>query len=199
MKSNYESLSSDSTNDLTEKLTERQNIIDKLQTDLNQVKSEKDDLNEKLNQSTEQVNNLQKQILEKHLQFETQLEEGKKVQTDLQSRISELIQNSGDNSAQLTTLNENLKEKDRLVEELQLNVNNLQQDLNLTIELKTNLEKTIEELKETNKAKIAELEANSNELENSSLSLKADLSMANDKLVEFNTNLEEKEKYNITQ
>lgn len=41
LRSNYENLSSDSTNDLTNKLNERQNIIDKLQSELNQTKTDK--------------------------------------------------------------------------------------------------------------------------------------------------------------
>lgn len=57
-----------------------------------------------------------------------------------QSRISELIQNSGDNSAQLTSLNENLKEKEKLVEDLQINVSNLQQELNTALEQTQHLE-----------------------------------------------------------
>ena len=41
LRSNYENLSSDSTNDLTNKLSEKQSIIDKLQSELNQTKTDK--------------------------------------------------------------------------------------------------------------------------------------------------------------
>ena len=47
-----------------------------------------------------------------------------------QVRISELLQNSGDNSSQLVSLNENLKEKEQKIEELQANINVLNQELN---------------------------------------------------------------------
>lgn len=41
LRSNYENLSSDSTNDLTNKLNDKQSIIDKLQSELNQIKTDK--------------------------------------------------------------------------------------------------------------------------------------------------------------
>ena len=41
-----------------------------------------------------------------------------------------MIKNSGDSTAQLTTLNDNLKQKEKNIEELQLSCSNLQQEIN---------------------------------------------------------------------
>ena len=59
------------------------------------------------------LNNSVKLTQEKLTLSEQQLEEAKKLNSDLQARINELIQNSGDNSAQLNSLNENLQHKEK--------------------------------------------------------------------------------------
>ena len=52
-----------------------------------------------------------------------------KITNFQQTRISELLQNSGDNSSQLISLNENLKEKEAKIEELQSSLNVMNQEL----------------------------------------------------------------------
>lgn len=48
------------------------------------------DLTEKLNQSSEKVNSLDKQLQEKTIHLEQQLEENKKIQTDLVNKRENL-------------------------------------------------------------------------------------------------------------
>ena len=52
-----------------------------------------------------------------------------KITNFQQTRISELLQNSGDNSSQLISLNENLKEREAKIEELQSSLNVMNQEL----------------------------------------------------------------------
>lgn len=105
-----------------------------------------------------------------------------------------MIQNSGDNSAQLTTLNEGLKEKEKLVEELQTNIANLQQELNSNNEIKSNLEKSLTELKDSTKTKIDELENKLSETINLTQALNVDVKNATENANDLNKQLEEKEK-----
>ena len=69
---------------------------------------------DELNESKSTLATSLKSNEEKLTASEHQLTEAKKLNTELQGRISELIQNSGDNSAQLSTLNENLKQREML-------------------------------------------------------------------------------------
>lgn len=69
---------------------------------------------DELNESKSTLATSLKSNEEKLAASEHQLTEAKKLNTELQGRISELIQNSGDNSAQLSTLNENLKQREML-------------------------------------------------------------------------------------
>lgn len=69
--------------------------------------------NEELKKSLDSSNQTCKQQSEKCQSTEQQLEETKKLNDELQTRIDEFIKNSGDNSAQLNTLNENLKQKEK--------------------------------------------------------------------------------------
>ena len=69
-----------------------------------------------------------------------------------------MIQNSGDNSAQLTSLNEKVKEKEKLIEELQLNVSHLQQEINDSKSQCDALRKSNDDLLASSKASEAELQ-----------------------------------------
>ena len=63
-----------------------------------------------------------------------------------QARIAEMIQNSGDNSAQLAALNEKVREKEKQIEELQLAVGQLQHELGESREQCEALRKSGQEL-----------------------------------------------------
>lgn len=66
-----------------------------------------------MNESSSTLQSSMKLAQEKLITSEQLLEEAKKLNVELQARINELIQNSGDNSAQLNSLNENLQQKEK--------------------------------------------------------------------------------------
>lgn len=66
-----------------------------------------------LNETSGALQNSIKAVNDKLASSEQQLDEAKKLNAELQVRINELIQNSGDNSAQLNSLNETLQQKEK--------------------------------------------------------------------------------------
>jgi hypothetical protein len=87
------------------------------QSECEKLKQQKDkeleNLNNQLKQTSESYGAQNKQLVEKSQTLETQYDESRKSNLELQARITELMQNSGDNSAQLISLNEKIKEKDK--------------------------------------------------------------------------------------
>ena len=69
-----------------------------------------------------------------------------------------MIQNSGDNSAQLAALNEKVKEKEKQIEELQVNVTHLQQEVSESRAQCEALRKGSDELTATFKTAESELQ-----------------------------------------
>ena len=84
-----------------------------LETTKKLKESEIETLNSQLKQSNESFTSQNKQLADKLQATEAQHDESKKSNVELQSRITELMQNSGNNSAQLISLNEKLKEKEK--------------------------------------------------------------------------------------
>ena len=70
-------------------------------------------LNSQLKQSTDHLTSQNQQLTEKNQALEAQFDESKKSNIELQTRITELTQTSGDSLSQLNSLNENLKEKEK--------------------------------------------------------------------------------------
>ena len=83
------------------------------QSECENLKQQKDkeleNLNNQLKQTSESFVWQNKQFVEKCQTLETQYDESKKSNLELQARITELMQNS----AQLISLNEKIKEKDK--------------------------------------------------------------------------------------
>jgi predicted nucleic acid-binding Zn-ribbon protein len=91
--------------------------------------------------------------LEDKLSLSTaQLDEHRKSNAELQKRINELLENSGDSSSRLMSLNENLQQKEKYIEDLQLNLNNACQDLaTLKNETETSANKLNDEIQKLTK------------------------------------------------
>lgn len=66
-----------------------------------------------MNETSATLQSSFKAVNDKLASNEQQLDEAKKLNAELQVRINELIQNSGDNSAQLNSLNETLQQKEK--------------------------------------------------------------------------------------
>ena len=102
---------------LTKENVEIDTNMKQSQSECENVKQQKDkeleNLNNQLKQTSESFVAQNKQLVEKCQTLETQYDESKKSNIELQTRITELMQNSGDNSAQFISLNEKIKEKDK--------------------------------------------------------------------------------------
>ena len=70
-------------------------------------------LNDQLKQSDASFTSQNQELADRLQTAEARYDESKKSNLELQSRLAELMQNSGNNSAQLISLNEKLKEKEK--------------------------------------------------------------------------------------
>ena len=98
-------------------LAEKDSQLKLAQDEYETFKKQKDvdfeNLNHQLKQSSESLLAQNKQLLDKLQTLEAQYDESKKANVELQDRITELMQNSGDNSTQLISLNEKIVEKEK--------------------------------------------------------------------------------------
>lgn len=172
---------------LNESMKEKEQLVESLRSNLSSLEAQLNDLKDKhlkelsekdqqiksvensvaemqrvkeleINKLNEDASATQKQLQEKCKSCELLLSESKNLNAELEARITELIHNSGDNSLQLTSLNENLKEKEKLVESLQANI--------------LNLETKLSDLNEASSKKLAEKENIFNGLQKEYLAFK---------------------------
>lgn len=104
---------SNSVHELEKQIGEKSTAIERLTSELESRQKEKEKEMSELNESIASLQNSIKIATDKLAASEQHLDEAKKLNGELQARISELIQNSGDNSAQLNSLNENLQQKEK--------------------------------------------------------------------------------------
>ncbi|CAH2295814.1 CAP-Gly domain-containing linker 1 isoform X8 [Pelobates cultripes] len=136
--------------DLTKELLERDEKLAALETNLSSVvetkvsfEKEIEDLKKRINSSKEEENVLRNmlQVLEKKVKENEEKEQHLlSAKAKLEDQIFEMIQSSGDSSIQLTKLNEQLKSRERNLEELQA-------ELSLAKESVIKLKDTIEQCK----------------------------------------------------
>ena len=116
LKKTIENLTQEQTRQV-QSLTEKDAHLKEAQSEYDNFKKQKDieleNLNSQLKQSSESFAVQNKQLVDRNQTLEAQYDESKKSNLELQARITELMQNSGDNSAQLISLNEKIKEKEK--------------------------------------------------------------------------------------
>jgi CAP-Gly domain-containing linker protein 1 len=145
-------------------IAEKESTLQTCQTEFETFKNSKlaelDQLTNDSKLSTESSTTQNKLLTEKLHSLENQYDESKKSNTELQARLTELMQNSGDNSAQLIALNDKLKEKESLIETLQLSLTNSQTEENNLKQEKQSLDSKLSELAQTAQTKQSDLQAN---------------------------------------
>lgn len=106
--------SSSEQNVTSQKLIEEKSaVVERLSEELSALKEAKNKEAAEHSEANASLTSSMKLVQDKFAASEQQLDEARKLNGELQVRINELIQNSGDNSAQLNSLNENLQLKEK--------------------------------------------------------------------------------------